>query len=158
MSSSRRSRSGMSADIDTSLRRPGAATNVGLIGGIDRRIGRALELLCASLVVIETLILSVGVVARYVVHRPLVWSDELASTLFLWLGMLGAALAIRRSEHLRMNTVVNKLPPALRAHAEPFALAVMLAFVVMLLPAAIEHVKVEAIVITPTLEISSSWR
>ena len=33
-----------------------------------------------------------------------------------------------------------------------------LAFIVMLLPAAIEHVKVEAIVITPTLEISSSWR
>ena len=108
--------------------------------------------------VVETLILFVGVIARYVVHRPLVWSDELASTIFLWLGMLGAALAIRRSENLRMNTVVNRLPGTLRALAEPFTLAVTLAFVVMLLPAAIEHVKIEAIVITPTLEISSSWR
>ena len=38
------------------------------------------------------------------------------------------------------------------------ALAVMLAFVVMLLPASVEHVKMELIVITPTLEISSSGR
>jgi tripartite ATP-independent transporter DctM subunit len=129
-----------------------------LVDGIDRRLGRALELTCATLVVVETLILFIGVIARYVVHRPLVWSDELASTLFLWLAMLGAALAIRRSENLRMNTVVNLLPGTLRALAEPFTLAVTLAFIVMLLPAAIEHVKVEAIVITPTLEISSSWR
>src|SRR6185436_2992881 len=41
---------------------------------------------------------------------------------------------------------------------EPFTLAVTLAFIVLLLPAALEHVKSEAIVITPTLEISSSWR
>ena len=59
---------------------------------------------------------------------------------------------------LRMNTVVNLLPGSLRAFAEPFTLAVTLAFIVMLLPAAIEHVKLEAIVTTPTLEISSSWR
>jgi len=129
-----------------------------LVDGIDRGIGRGLERLCVGLVVLETLLLFLGVIARYVVHRPLVWSDELASTIFLWLGMLGAALAIRRSENLRMNTVVNRLPAKLRALAEPFTLAVTLAFIVMLLPAAIEHVKAEAIVITPTLEISSSWR
>src|SRR5262249_15295995 len=81
-----------------------------------------------------------------------------ASTLFLWLGMLGAALAIRRSENLRMNTIVNKFPARIRELAEPFALAGMLAFVLMVLPASIYHVKMELIVITPTLEMSSSWR
>ena len=141
--------------------RSGSAYDSGgaaLVEAIDRGIGRPLELLCATLVVVETFILFIGVIARYVVHRPLVWSDELASTIFLWLGMLGAALAIRRGENLRMNTVVNLLPGTARAFAEPFTLAVTLAFIVMLLPAAIEHVKLEAIVITPTLEISSSWR
>ena len=130
----------------------------GAVDAVDRSVGRALELVCSALIVVEMIILFAGVIARYVLHRPLVWSDELASTLFLWLGMLGAALAIRRSENLRMNTVVNLLPERSRALAEPFALAVMLAFVVVLLPAAIEHVGIEAMVITPTLEISSSWR
>jgi TRAP-type C4-dicarboxylate transport system permease small subunit len=41
------------------------------------------------------------VVARYGLHRPLIWSDELASILFLWLAMLGAAVAFRRAEHMR---------------------------------------------------------
>src|SRR4051794_5202621 len=110
----------MPANVEHSGSGATVSGSVGLVDAIDRGIGRALELLCAALVVIETLILGIGVIARYVVHKPLVWSDELASTLFLWLGMLGAALAIRRSEHLRMNTVVNLLPGQLRAYAEPF--------------------------------------
>ena len=129
-----------------------------IVDGVDAAIGRALELLCAALVVVETVLLFAGVIARYVVHRPLVWSDELASTIFMWLGMLGAALAIRRNENLRMNTVVKRMPARVREYAEPFTLAVTLVFIGVLLPAAIEHVKLEMIVITPTLEISSAWR
>ena len=50
-----------------------------------------------------------GIVARYVFHRPLTWSDELASTLFLWLAMLGAVIALRRGEHMRMTAIVARL-------------------------------------------------
>ena len=55
-----------------------------------------LEASTAALVVAEIVILFVGILARYVFHRPLVWSDELASILFLWLAVLGSALAFRR--------------------------------------------------------------
>ena len=44
---------------------------------------------------VEIGVLFSGVVARYVFHSPLVWSDELASILFLWLSMLGAVVALR---------------------------------------------------------------
>src|SRR4051794_25324596 len=54
------------------------------------------EVPAAIIVVVEIGVLFAGVVARYVVHRPLVWSDELASALFLWLAMLGAVIALRR--------------------------------------------------------------
>jgi len=37
------------------------------------------------------------VTSRYFFHQPLIWSDELASILFLWLAMLGAAVAFRRA-------------------------------------------------------------
>ena len=56
--------------------------------------------------VAEIVILFAGVVARYGLHRPLIWSDELASILFLWLAMLGAAVAFRRAEHMRMTAIV----------------------------------------------------
>jgi tripartite ATP-independent transporter DctM subunit len=124
----------------------------------ERVVGRGLEVVCASLLACEILILFIGVVARYVFHRPVIWSDELASTLFLWLGVLGSALALQRGEHLRMTTVVNLLPSRFQVFAEPFALATTLAFLLLLIPAAINNVRFEADVITATLEISSAWR
>ena len=56
------------------------------------RISNALipivEIPAALLVIAEILVLFAGIVGRYVFHRPLVWSDELAGILFLWLAML----------------------------------------------------------------------
>ena len=90
-----------------------------LASRIDRAFGLALEIGTALLVAAEIVILFVGIVARYAFHRPLIWSDELASLLFLWLAMLGAVLALRRGEHMRMTALVNACPlrvaPFLRA-------------------------------------------
>ena len=57
-----------------------------------------------------------------------------------------------------MTTLVNKLSPAAQRQFEAIALAASLAFLVMILPASIEHVELEHVVITPTLEVSMTWR
>ena len=58
-----------------------------------RQFGRLLGVPVALLVAAEIAVLLAGVVARYVFHHPLIWSDEVASILFLWLAMLGSAVA-----------------------------------------------------------------
>jgi TRAP-type C4-dicarboxylate transport system permease small subunit len=90
------------------------AGTTGIGAHLDRAITAALAVSTATLVVAEVVILFVGILARYVFHRPLVWSDELASILFLWLAVLGSALAFSRGENLRMTTLVNRFPPAAR--------------------------------------------
>src|SRR4051812_49824029 len=85
------------------------------LASIEHALGMLVELPAALLVVAEIVILFAGVVARYALHRPLIWSDELASILFLWLAMLGAAVAFRRAEHMRMTAVVASARPAMRA-------------------------------------------
>ena len=92
-----------------------APADSGIAARLDRVIGTALELVTASLVAVEIVILFVGIVARYAFHNPLIWSDELASMLFLWLAMLGGALALRRNEHMRMTALVTRAPAHLRA-------------------------------------------
>ena len=79
------------------------------------------EIPAALLVTAEIVILFTGVVARYGLHRPLIWSDELASILFLWLAMLGAAAAFRRAEHMRMTAVVANARPVMRAYLDLIA-------------------------------------
>ncbi|MDU6673116.1 MAG: TRAP transporter small permease subunit, partial [Bradyrhizobium sp.] len=82
---------------------------------LEAGLGLLVEIPAALLVVAEIVILFAGVVARYVLHKPLIWSDELASILFLWLAMLGAAVAFRRGEHMRMTALVARASPGLRA-------------------------------------------
>src|SRR6059036_1527902 len=82
---------------------------------LDRVLELTTEIPAAALVVAEIVILFAGVVSRYVFNKPLTWSDELASVLFLWLAMLGAVIALRRGEHMRLTTFVNLLSPGRRA-------------------------------------------
>ncbi len=71
-------------------------------GGPGRR-NRRRRAAAAFLVVAEIAILFAGVVARYGFDNPLVWVEELAAILFLWLVSLGAVIALRRGEHMRMT-------------------------------------------------------
>ncbi|MFS2056178.1 TRAP transporter small permease, partial [Variovorax sp. CT11-76] len=77
-------------------------------------------------------VLLAGVVARFVLHQPLIWSDELASMLFIWLAMLGAVVALRRGEHMRMTALVSGLAPERRQLAEALALCAALAILAMI--------------------------
>jgi tripartite ATP-independent transporter DctM subunit len=126
--------------------------------GAQRQLGRLLGLPVALLVAAEIAVLLAGVVARYVFHHPLIWSDEVASILFLWLAMLGSAVAFQRGEHMRMTAVVGKLDPSRRAFLDVLATAAALAFLLLILPHAWEYAVEEAMMRTPALDLQNSWR
>ena len=93
---------------------------------------RAMEAVAAVLVVAEVVILLMGVVSRFVFDRPLVWSDELASLLFLWLAMVGAAIALSRGAHMRLSTITAMMSPAWRLRLDALAVGVPLVFLALL--------------------------
>ena len=125
---------------------------------LERWLGRMVEVPVAVLTALEVLILLAGVISRYLFHNPLVWSDELASILFLWLAMLGAVVAFSRGEHMRMSTLVASAPPRWRAFFEAFAVAVAIAFLALILHSSVEYAIDEAAVVTPAMEIPNIWR
>jgi len=124
---------------------------------VDRWIGIAVEIPAATLVVAEVVVLLCGVVSRYVFHKPLVWSDELASILFLWLAMLGSVVAFRRAEHMRMTAIVGMCSPRVRTFLDIVALVVATGFVVLMIGPSIEFTSDEAFVITPALSLTNAW-
>src|SRR5690242_5096723 len=127
------------------------------LASLERILGLLVEIPAAILVVAEIAILFAGVVARYGLHRPLIWSDELASILFLWLAMLGAAVAFRRSEHMRMTAVVASAGPAMRAWLDLVAVCAALAFLVLIVWPSWEYAYEESFITTPALQISNIW-
>jgi tripartite ATP-independent transporter DctM subunit len=127
-------------------------------GGFDLWLGRLTEWPAAALVVVEVGVLFAGVVARYVFNRPLTWSDELASMLFLWLAMLGAVVALRRDEHMRLTAVAMLLPPLWQARLRALAAAVVAVFVLEIVAPARAYVDAQWFITTPALEIHDSFR
>src|SRR5213080_3442738 len=125
---------------------------------LDAWVGVLVEIPAALLVVAEIVILFAGVIARYGLHRPLIWSDELASILFLWLAMLGAAVAFRRAEHMRMTAVVAGAGPRARAYLDVVATCAALAFLLLIAWPAYEYAYEERFITTPALQISNVWR
>src|ERR1700733_4879827 len=129
-----------------------------IAGSIEAVLGRMVEIPAALLVVAEIVILFAGVISRYVMHQPLIWSDELASILFLWLAMLGAVVAFRRAEHMRMTAVVASAGPKMWAYLDVVATCAALAFLLMILRPAYEYAYEESFITTPALQIPNTWR
>ncbi|WP_222001439.1 TRAP transporter large permease [Rhizobium laguerreae] len=143
---------------DPAQTRTEASHVAGALTTFDELFMGMLSAIAAILLAIEIVVLFVGIVARYVFHHPLIWTDEFNSILFLWLGTLGSALALRHWQHMRMTTFVAMLPPRWQDYLSGFALVVVLVFLLLLLPPSLEHVQTEAGVISPSLEISMFWR
>jgi tripartite ATP-independent transporter DctM subunit len=129
-----------------------------LAAWLEASLAMLVEIPAALLVTAEIVILFASVVARYGLHRPLIWSDELASILFLWLAMLGAAVAFRRAEHMRMTAVVANAGPVMRAYLDLVATCAALAFLLLIAWPACEYAYEESFITTPALQISNVWR
>ncbi|HLX17729.1 MAG TPA: TRAP transporter large permease subunit [Bradyrhizobium sp.] len=125
---------------------------------LEASLGMLVEVPAALLVVAEIITLFAGVVARYGLQRPLIWSDELASILFLWLAMFGAVVAFRRSEHMRMTAVVASATPAIRAYLDVVATCAALAFLLLIVAPSCQYAYEESFITTPALQISNTWR
>ena len=122
-----------------------------------RSVALLVEPLAALLIVVETVVLAVGVFARYVMHSPLVWTDELASTLFLWLIMLGSVIALQRGEHMRLGFFASMLSPRQRSLCTALVFAAIVVSLALLLLPAYERFEDEAMQLSPVLEVSKGW-
>src|SRR6201999_4197179 len=116
----------------------------GTLQKAEKWLGTAVAAVAALLVVAEIIVLFTGVSARCFFHRAVIWSDELAGILFLWLAMLGAVVAFQRGEHMRMTAIVGQLSPQRRAFFDVLAIAAPLAFLVLVIQPALEFAQDES--------------
>ncbi len=125
---------------------------------LDQGIGLVAQSIGAVIVVAETVILFAGVVSRYVFNSPIIWTDELANFLFLWLSMLGAVVALRADGHMRLTTLVTWVRPSLGRWFNDVAALVVVAFVLQILLPALTYVDEQQYTELTTLGISEGYR
>ena len=124
---------------------------------IDRVIGAVVEPVVAVMIVAEVAILASGVFSRYVLHNAIVWTDEMATILFLWLAMLGAVIAYRRGEHMRLTALYRRRPMRQKQIFDAITAVVVCAFALELMPSSYAFILQEQIDLTPALNIPRSY-
>jgi len=71
---------------------------------------KPVELACGALMVAITGVVFLQVISRYVFNYPFDWPEEMARYLFVWVALLGAALALRRGAHFSIDALVKRFP------------------------------------------------
>jgi tripartite ATP-independent transporter DctM subunit len=125
--------------------------------GTERALGRIVEPVVAAIIVAEIAILAGGVLARYVLHDALSWGDELAAILFLWMTMLGAVVAYRRSEHMRLTVLLRRVSPGTRAWLDVVCDVAILWFCALMIPASRTLMLSEWSDLTPALSLPRTY-
>jgi TRAP-type C4-dicarboxylate transport system permease small subunit len=64
----------------------------------------------SSLLFIILILLTVSVFSRYVLRKPITWTDELSTFLFMFMTFLGASYAINQKAELIVNVLYERFP------------------------------------------------
>jgi TRAP-type C4-dicarboxylate transport system permease small subunit len=72
------------------------------------------EVLCATLFGIMAIVAFVNVISRYLLKYSLAFTEELLISFFVWVTLLGAAIAFRDGSHLGFNFITDRLPQKIR--------------------------------------------
>ena len=95
---------------------------------IKKALDRFLETLVAASMAILTIDVTWQVITRFILKNPSSWTEELATNLMIWVGLLGAAVALNYKDHLGIDYFTNKLPDRNRVQTELFVFTVISLF------------------------------
>jgi TRAP-type C4-dicarboxylate transport system permease small subunit len=124
---------------------------------LDGVVARIEAVAIALLVALLTGVTFSQVVSRYVFDDPLIWSEEAARYLFVWVTMVGAALGMREGGHYGLDIVVKRLPRPLRGALGTVAALVVLAFLAVLFVTGVQETQLAAMQYSATLPMRMHW-
>jgi TRAP-type C4-dicarboxylate transport system permease small subunit len=96
---------------------------------VDRAV-RFLLVVLMSAIVIDVLM---QVFSRYLFGAPLGFTDELASFLLIWLGLLGSAYATGEKQHLAIDLLAMRVSPTRQRRLEVIVTALVVVFALTVL-------------------------
>lgn len=88
---------------------------------------------------VMTLMVIAQILFRHVIEFPLDWSEEIARFLFVWLIYMGASLAIKKHQHLKIEAGLYLFPRHLRPWVGLVGNLLFMAFAIIMLYDSAQH-------------------
>ena len=100
---------------------------------IKKWLDKTLEFLTAGVMGVLVLDVLWQVATRFILKNPSSWTEELATYLLIWVGLLGSAVALKRGAHLGIDYFVGKLMFKQRLLTEIFVFVCVIGFALSVL-------------------------
>ena len=104
-----------------------------LLAAIKKVLDSSLEILVATVMAVLVIDVVWQVVTRFILKNPSSWTEELATFLLIWVGLLGASVALNRGSHLGIDYFVGKLSARHRLYTEIFSFVCIAVFSVLVM-------------------------
>lgn len=73
------------------------------------------------------------VCSRYIFQAPITFSEEMGRFLFIWMSLLGAAIAMKHDKHIRLDLFHGRIRPSLRHLLDAIVFLLIFGFSVLVL-------------------------
>lgn len=124
---------------------------------IDRLILRANRLILIVALAVMSVIVFANVVLRYTTGDSILWSEEVARYLMIWLTYLGIGPVLRLGGHMAIDTLQAGLGEPRAKILRALIVALMLAFCVVMVLVGIDFVDRTSVQSTPVTDIPFSF-
>ena len=94
---------------------------------------------------------------RYVLNRPLVWSEELIRYAFVWICYLGWVLGTRNRSHIQITIIINQLPKILHKIIDTLNSLILIVFSVYMIVYGVQMTKASTMLPAITIPITISF-
>ena len=101
-------------------------------GKVEKTLTRSIDVFLVIFILIMFVSVCLQVFFRYVLEKPLSWSEELARFAFVWLSFIGAAMSLGKRLHFGIDYLVKKFPSRFAAALEAGTSCLVLVFVLVL--------------------------
>lgn len=117
---------------------------------LEKYIGMALLIAMVVAVVLQ-------VVFRYVVGKPLTWTEEASRFLFVWLIMLQVGHCIKEKAHIKVEMFVDLMPRKIQWILDKVMKVIALVFFLYLIPYAFQLTVAQHKILSTALQIPYSY-
>jgi len=99
----------------------------------------------------------IQILARYVLNRPVGWSEEVIITAWLWTVLWGAAFVVSEDEEIRFDIVYSNLSPRIRRVLTVITGIALVALYSISLPASYSYVSFMKVERSAYLHVPLNW-
>ncbi len=104
------------------------------------------EYVAGTLLLVMVTIAFVNVVSRYFLKYSLAFIEEIGVNMFVWVTLLGIAIAFKRGSHLRVVVILDRLPGKLRKTLMVTGLALSAILFGVIVYLSLKHTYIEMVV------------